>query len=388
MVVNANKFIGKTAVIVCHDSVFGPPHELRDYLLKNHISELLFIGHQNRYVTDNPIRNSYYDFYRDGIKIKSGGFYIKKLPEFIAYIRDFILTITWSLLFVRPKIDIFIGLGNLNALSGIILKWLGLSKIVVYYVIDYLPIRFKNKLMNSIYHYVDRICAGYASITWNYARQMIVERQNHWRMSFDHQLVVPNGVNVNRRNMKKNIFNHDLVYIGTLFKKQGIDLVIKALPKLRIIFPDIKLIIIGQGTYLSELKELCQRLKVLDRVTFMGFIADPNAADNIIKKCNLGIATYETGHDFVAYTEPGKVKRYLGCGVPVVMTNVSMIAGEILKNRCGFVIENSVTDLTRIIRYYYNHPDLSKVYRENAVKYSRQYIWHKIFDNAFSESEI
>ncbi|MCX6791903.1 MAG: hypothetical protein NT149_02595, partial [Candidatus Gottesmanbacteria bacterium] len=52
-------YSGKTAVIVCHDVMIGPPHELRDYLIQHKIARLVFIGHRNRARLENDIHRSY-----------------------------------------------------------------------------------------------------------------------------------------------------------------------------------------------------------------------------------------------------------------------------------------------------------------------------------------
>jgi glycosyltransferase involved in cell wall biosynthesis len=381
---NINK---QSAVIVCHDSVFGPPHELRNYLNDIKIKELLFIGHQNKYVVNNPIKNSYYEYYQQGVRCKVGELQMQNLPEFIGYIRDFIITIFWSLHYMR-RIDIFIGLGNLNALVGLILNFFWRSKKVIYYVIDYMPIRFQNRFVNSIYHYVDYVCIKRCTYTWNYSQNMIKAREAHWKQIFHNQLVVPNGVSIHNSNKDPHTINRDLIYIGTLFKKQGIDLVIKTLPKLIRLYPNIKFKIIGHGPYLDILKNLCSVLKVEKYVIFYGFISDPVEADNIIQTCSLGIATYEITDNFVQYTEPGKVKRYLACGIPVIMTNISDITIDVIKYRCGYVIKYSETEFIKKITEYFDHPDKQLIYRKNALQYAKKYTWNKIFSRVFAHMNI
>jgi glycosyltransferase involved in cell wall biosynthesis len=383
---NQTQFSINNVVIVCHDSVFGPPHELRDYLLKIiKVKTLLFIGHSSFSMPNNPVKSSYFELYENGIKIKK--FKCKQilLPEYFAYIRDFILTVFWSIFENKLKIDYFIGLGNLNAFSGLVLKFLGKINRTIYYIIDYVPVRFKNNQINNFYHWLDKYCATSCDFTWNYSGQMIREREKHWGFSFGNQLIVPNGVNVSLNLHSNNSNNHDLVYIGSLFKRQGIELILNSLPKLINNYPDIKLKIIGQGPYKNQLKNLCKKLKIQDSVIFLGFIEDPKKADQIIQKCSLGMATYETSHNFVGYTEPGKVKRYLACGVPMVMTDVSEISKDLVKYKCGFVINYDTEQLVKVISDYFNNPKIEISYRKNAIRYVGQFTWDKIFSGVFKK---
>jgi glycosyltransferase involved in cell wall biosynthesis len=384
MELSDNYFQSKTAAIICHDSVFGPPHELRDYLIKMRIKKLLFIGHPSFSMPNNPVKSSFLDIYEDGIKINRIESKIFPLPEYLAYIRDFILTLYWCVSIFKNRIDIFVGLGNLNAFSGLVLKILGRSKSVIYYVIDYVPVRFSNKIINSFYHNLDKYCVIHCNFTWNYSRNMIKQREKYWGTSYNHQLVVPNGVNVDTINHKYNLHNHDLIYIGSLFKRQGIDLVIKTIPKLFSKYSDIRFFIIGQGPYLNELINLCQKMNVVDRVIFLGFIDNPKKADQIIQKCSLGMATYETSHEFVGYTEPGKVKRYLACGIPVVMTQVSEITQDLVKYKCGFVIHDKPEELEAVIADYFKNSKIEHLYRRNAIRYASKFTWNSIFTDAFN----
>src|SRR4030043_1705169 len=110
-----NIFWGKTAVIVCYDRMFGPPHEVRDYLLRHDIKSLIFIGHQNRSLPDNPVKSSYVEVYEDKVLVHKHSAPEIRLAEGIAYIRDFLLTWLWVIRYSRGTIQYFIGVGNLNA---------------------------------------------------------------------------------------------------------------------------------------------------------------------------------------------------------------------------------------------------------------------------------
>lgn len=70
-----------------------------------------------------------------------------------------------------------------------------------------------------------------------------------------------------------NEFKGNDILIGinaALTERKGVDQVIKALPQLK----DYKLVVIGNGKVMSELKELAAELNVNDRVLFMGYRKD------------------------------------------------------------------------------------------------------------------
>jgi glycosyltransferase involved in cell wall biosynthesis len=378
-------FRGKTAVIVCHEAMFGPPHELRDFLLKHEIKRLLFIGHQNRSLVDNPLKYSYLEIYEDGTLAHKHSIAERRLPESIAYVRDFALTFWWSWRFSKGKIQYFIGLGNLNALNGIILRFLGKVNAAIYYVIDYIPQRFPNTIMNTVYHYIDYICAKHSTSTWNYAQRMINERNKKWKTHFTRQIVVPNGVRLHDDVIasSKSFHHTQLVYIGALSKQQGILKVIDAVGELIRSVPTVSLRIIGMGFLQKTIEKRIHDLHLEEHIIVSGYVADPHQADQLISKAALGVAMYDPDAGFVQYTEPGKVKRYLACSVPVIMTNVSPLAAEIVQSRCGFCCRYDIGEFFRIVSSFLKNTKKQTQYRKRSIQFARKYEWDTIYADAF-----
>lgn len=380
----------KTAIIVCHDAMFGPPHELRDYLLNHHIKQLLFIGHPNKTMYDNAIRSSYFEYYKNGKLVKTYKAPAWNLPELVGYAKDCFWTLVWSVGIVKGTADYFIGLGNVNACCGLLFKMLGLSTSVYYYVIDYIPNRFANQFVNLFYHWLEKTAALYCTATWNYAPAMMKEREQKWHRIFPHQIIVPNGVHIRKQNIAtfEHIHRHELIYLGTLTKQQGIQLVLRALPAVKKKITDMQFSIIGKGIYQKTLETLAKKLGISECVTFLGFIEDPVEVDKRIGQAALGIATYDPELSFVIYTEPGKVKRYLSVGVPVLMTNVSPLAKILEKKSCGLVCHWDTEEVKDSIISFLSDVSRQKRYRRNAVSYARAFTWEKIFTDAFVKSTI
>lgn len=379
-------FSGKTAVIVCHDAMFGPPHELRDYLLEHNVNTLLFIGHRNRAVPDNHITSSYYEVYRSGKRVVRHVTHQILFPEMVAYFRDSWLTLYWCFTTVR-HIDIFVGLGNLNAFAGLILRFFGKASSVIYYVIDYIPDRYGKSVVNGIYRWLDGFCARHAG-TWNYAPAMIAAREKDWQKKFPHQLVVPNGIHIRPSVIRpfRNVHKTEIMYLGTLTPQQGAQLMMEALPAVIKEIPSAIFCLIGRGAYRGELAARAKQLGVSSHVRFLGFIEDPLVMERRLSKAALGLATYVPRQGFVQYTEPGKVKRYLAVGVPVVMTDVSPLACEIEISHCGFRVNYSSRALARAVVSFLSRPDTMKTYRKNAVAYAKKSQWEHIFSSAFAST--
>jgi glycosyltransferase involved in cell wall biosynthesis len=292
----------------------------------------------------------------------------------------------WCFTLLR-HIDIFIGLGNLNAFAGLVMRLFGKAAVAIYYVIDYMPGRFTNLFLNRFYRRIDEICASHC-VTWNYAPGMIKARERDWGKKFPHQLVVPNGIHVRKGIIVpfSDIHKTEIIYMGTLHKQQGIQLMIQALPLVVEKIPSVMFSLIGKGEYRKELENLVKQVGVERHVTFLGFIEDPIVMEKRLAKAAIGLATYEVNGNYVQYTEPGKVKRYLACGVPVVMTDVSSLARQIERASCGFRCAYDTRVLATILISFFAHPERMKEFRNNAVEFAKKSEWERIFTEAFATS--
>ena len=120
-------------------------------------------------------------------------------------------------------------------------------------------------------------------------------------------------------------------------------------------------------------------------VEFLGYIRNHKDVENRIAKAALAIALYDRRYDeFSYYADPGKIKNYLGAGVPVIMTDVPYVAEEIAKNKCGFIVQYSKKDLLDILLKFFSDKKLMKEYRYNAVRFAKKYDWDKVFASALT----
>jgi phosphatidyl-myo-inositol dimannoside synthase len=66
------------------------------------------------------------------------------------------------------------------------------------------------------------------------------------------------------------------LWAGDIYK--GVDVTIRALPKIASVFPDVKYLVIGRGDDLSRLTKLAEDLGVAERVVFAGFVSNEDLA--------------------------------------------------------------------------------------------------------------
>lgn len=377
--------LSKKIVIATHQMVYGAAHALRDYLNQQSIIELLYIGHPINEV--NPF--SVLEIYQKGKEISRQS--IKRMPwEIFNYWLDCFYTIKWTWQ-GQGKYDLFVGVDNLNCLAGLILKRLAKVRRVIYYSIDFSPVRFKNRFLNFLYHQIEIFCVKKADETWNTSPRIAQGRKKFLKLSPSAypQKVVPIGVwndQVKKRPFAK-IKHHQLLFVGHLLEKQGVQKVLEAIPQVIKKIPDFNFLIVGGGEYMPILRKKVKELEIEDYVTFTGWVKDRKKLDHLLSLSAAAIAVYQPEknqlYNFTYYADPTKLKDYLSAGLPIILTNVPYNAKAIERKGCGLVVSYQTQAIGRAIIKLLSSSQKLKKYRRNALKYSQTFDWDKIFRQAF-----
>lgn len=370
-------------VIVSHIAFTGHAQELENFL-KQRSHKLMFIGHPFSYA---PQKESTATIYEKGVLKARARFPQLKGPELILYFKDFFATFYFILKF-RSKFHIYVGVDPLNALVGLLLKRLGFVKVVIFYVIDYVPTRFKNRILNNIYHSIDKMSVYFADYTWNLASAMADAREKRGiRKGETNQMTVPTGTHFEEAKQLpfEQIDRTSIVFLSHLRENQGIELILEALPEVvkEIPSPSAKLVVIGTGPLEEYFKNEVKKRNLDNNVVFLGYIKDHSEIEKIVSKCGVGLAPYVPDSDsFTWYADPGKPKVYLGCGVPVIITRVPEVAFEIEKRGAGIAINYDKHELIGAIVKILTNDEVYRQCRRKALEFASKYTWDNVFDEA------
>lgn len=368
-----------------------PSFELKKWLLKENCHSFLWIAHPLMY---HPrLQGRHFEVFPEPGSGGGSSSQIKRENVLIQYLKDFFLTIIWTYK-SGDKYDIFVGFDNLNALAGWALKKLGRTRKCVFYSVDYSPQRFENKLLNWVYHRIETFCAIHCDETWNLSERMIAARTSFKGVRPEQcgiQKIAPMGIwhdempHVDEASVKY----HQLVYMGAIAKKQGIQFVLEAIPKIIPHIPDFTFLVVGDGEYLDELRKRAEQLGITEQVRFTGFVVDHKEIDRLVAESGLAVALYERGdliRNFTYYTDPGKIKVYLGAGVPVLVTDVPHNANEIAEHRCGRIVTTEPDSIAQAVVSLMRDQNELSLYRKNALAYSQQFKWDAIFKTLFQNA--
>lgn len=375
----------KIAIVVTHARGLGPAHHLETYLTQR-CRMVLSIDHPLDYEASTK---SQYRLFQDGTLVATGE-HLLRGPEVVALLQEVVLTISWVRRFA-PRSDFFIGVDALNCISGILLKVIRCTKHVIFYVIDWSPKRFDNRVLDGIYHLSDRVAALIANETWNVSP---VIDSGRWRGTFwiligkiakKHTKIVEIGVVQIDEEMINGIRSPNrLVFLGHLLEKQGLQLVIEALPEIALSFGDVDLVVIGDGPYQATLLELAQSVGVAERVVFFGYVKDESDVLRLLASASVGVAPYlESEDSFTRFADPGKLKNYLAAGLPIVMTQVPYNADSLEKSGCAIVVRPTAAEVTRAVCRLFSE-DLSErgSRRAKALNQVKGLDWVSVFSSA------
>lgn len=383
----------KKIIITCHYLVYGAPQALREYLISEKIEKLFFIAHPLQIDSTR----SYREIIENGeIKNKNKSKLRSKI-SLINYLIEITLNFKWS--FKKgDAYDLWIGVDPLNAFCGIVMRKLRRVKKVVYYTIDYVPERFSNKFLNNIYHWLDKFCLKNSDETWNVSYRIAEGREKKRGLKqyiYNNQVIVPIGIWFNKvkRMSFTEIKKHQLLFVGNLLEKQGVQLVLEAMPKIVGEISDFHFLVVGGGEYENTLKDKVKDLNLEKYVTFTGWIKERDKLDNIMADSAVAIAMYDKSKDtFTYYADPTKLKDYLSAGLPILLTDLPHNAKEIEENKCGIIIDYDKEMISVAIIELMKNEVRLRQYRENAINYIVKFDWGLIFQKnlgrIFDETHI
>lgn len=373
-----------TIVIVNHVYATGPSFLLERYL-QPQITNLIFIGHPFAYTKDT---RSFLRIYKNG-ELKKEIYVSFKGPELLFYVKDTLLTWYW-LSQVKGYIDYVIAVDNLNAFAAYILKLLHKTKCFVFYTIDYVPNRFPNKVMNNLYHFLDRLAVRKSDAVWILSSIMVEEREKRGISSVyrNKQFAVPVGTDIASEPVPfGKVDRYKIVFLGHLREGQGVEMLLSAMKDVIKKVPKAHALVIGGGplekAYLAQIK----KLNLTKKVKLTGFVEKYSDVKNMLKDAAIAVAPYEDDEkSYTRYTDPGKPKDYLAFGIPVVITKVPLVAFEIEKRKAGKAVDANKEDIANAITDLLSDTKKLVNYRKNAFSMAKDYRWDKIWDETLKKT--
>lgn len=372
-------------VIVAHKYLPQPDDDLVAYLNGRRTETVLHIYHSFPDATD---RRSFFQLYQTGeLKQQGQTKDYRAWPEPLIYLKELFFTLYWTVR-LGGRWDQYIGMDGLCVLFGNLLRLSRRVRRTTFWAIDFVPSdRFKSRFKNIVYARINRHSCLSTDEMWDLSPRMAHARERYHhipRNLYRNHKVVPYGLWLARLRHRSydDCEKRAIVFMGHLLEKQGVQLVLQAMPRVLEQVPDARFKIIGDGSYRSELQRLARHYGVEECCDFLGKIPSLQGVEEEIAKSAVAVAPYVRALDtWTAYADPGKVKTYLACGVPVLLTDVPWNADEIVKHGCGLIVSEDPLDIAESLINLLR-PEVNRRMREACLRYARGFDWASIFDSA------
>lgn len=180
---------------------------------------------------------------------------------------------------------------------------------------------------------------------------------------------------LNKLKIKKNDFV--ILYLGRLHPiKRAEDLII-AFSSIYTKIPEAKLIITGAGVEESKLKNLATTLNIQNRVIFTGFISAENGKWELLNRCDIFVLPS------ILEGLPIGVIEAMGCGKPVIATNIEPFQGVITNNKNGILVNpKSPEDISKAILDLANNKEKRfKMGKLAKIEFDQRFNIEKVSNN-------
>ncbi|WP_428564041.1 MAG: glycosyltransferase [Solidesulfovibrio sp. DCME] len=377
------------ALLISHITDLAGPSEALENYLRYRSDTLGVIYHPFHYCSDRRSLARKYVAGRLALDKRRCGW---ALPSLLTYVKDAFFSLLFFFL-LGGRYDDCVACDPLNAVVAIFLKKCGRIDRVIFYTIDWMPERFANKALNAVYHALDRFCVRHCDAAWNISPR-IVEVRRSQGLPDAKNVLVPVGVDLEKIALpdKTGHIPRDLVLLGALSPSKGVDLVIEAWPRLRARFPELRLHVIGKtpnnavedgvvyAPYEPRLRELG------DSVVLHG-VVNHDKVLAMLPDCDISLALYRpTDNNLSRWADPSRVKDYLACGVPVVITDVPEIAKDVAAVGAGLVAAYTAEAVEAAVAAMVERPEAWAAMRRAAVASMERYRWSAIFDASFEQA--
>jgi glycosyltransferase involved in cell wall biosynthesis len=370
--------------VVAHKYLPQPDDDLVSHLNQRGNHSVLHVCHS---FPDAPDRCSSWFLYENGRLAGQGRSRdYRRWPDALVYVKEMLFTLYWG--WRLGPWDRYIGMDGLCTFFGHLLRAVGAVRRTVFWAIDFVPSnRFASAVKNRVYSAINRHSATKADEMWDLSPRMAEARERYAGIRPDEyraHRVVPYGLWLHRirRVPYAECEPLTVVFMGHLLEKQGVQLVLRALPSITAHAPGVRFKVIGGGSYRDTLETLAKQLGVSDRCDFLGKIERLEDVEAEIARSAVAVAPYVRALDtWTAYADPGKVKTYLACGVPVVLTDLPWNAREIEQAGCGVVVPEDTDAIAQAVLRLLE-PGLNARMRAAAGRYALSFDYANIFASA------
>ena len=191
----------------------------------------------------------------------------------------------------------------------------------------------------------------------------------------DRYTVIPTGINLDpyqsvdgNELRARNHWQDDkvIISIGRLAKEKNWETLLHAVAKARRDHPDLRLVLIGDGSEKDNLQSLAAELGIAERFTFMGELPFSEVTAYLKAADIFGFAS-------VTETQGLVTMEAMAAGLPVVAVDASGTRDIVDNGEQGFLVRNDADDLSASIKRLLDSAEKMRRFSINALKKAKTF---------------
>jgi len=193
---------------------------------------------------------------------------------------------------------------------------------------------------------------------------------------------IPTGVNTNvfysteksisRKKLGFKESDKIIIYVGRIEPPKRIDIIIEALRLIVQKDNNYKMVLVGDGVLMDDMKSLSSNLNLNDNIYFMG-VRKRNELPLLFNSADVSVLISDNEGS------PLSVKESLACGIPVVANAVGDISELIKDSHNGFIInKNDIHDIANKLQLSIQN---TKVFKQNCIDSIKSYTISHVSDD-------
>ena len=199
----------------------------------------------------------------------------------------------------------------------------------------------------------------------------------------DKAVVIPNGINVEdfdvpyskeecREKLALSFSERILLCVGNLEPRKGLDILIKAMPKILKNVQDTKLVFVGNGVMRNELKKLTERLGIVKHIKFVGFV---DKSEKVLYYKSADVFVHPSMYEIFGIVN----LEAMACGVPIVASKVGGVPDVVKDGENGLLVPPKDSEaLADAIIYLLENEDVRDKMGKNGWEKVGDYSWKRI----------
>ncbi|OGV42038.1 MAG: hypothetical protein A2X46_05645 [Lentisphaerae bacterium GWF2_57_35] len=166
-----------------------------------------------------------------------------------------------------------------------------------------------------------------------------------------------------------------LVTHGTIQPRYGHEVILQALPKIREHIPHVRVIVVGDGEGMPEIRQLARDLHCEDIVSFTGRVP-LSSIPQLLIQADIGLVPLLKS-PFSELCQPNKLFEYIALGIPVVASRLPAIEETFDDSCIRFVEPGDVRELEKAVIELYESPEWRQTLARNAARQYERVRWRE-----------